>query len=139
RYGLLPLEERDGYTIIATSKISDHSALDELRVASGRDLMPALAPASEIERALKKILGVGADTLQSLDQKDEGLQVLDADKEDDRDLANAAQDASIDKFVNQLLPEGIERRATAVHSAPWEDQLLPRYRMGGVRGEANVP
>jgi len=52
RYGLLPLEERDGYTIIATSKISDHSALDELRVASGRDLMPALAPASDRRRSV---------------------------------------------------------------------------------------
>src|SRR3982750_2259976 len=55
KYGLLPLEERDGYTIIATSKISDHAALDELRLASGRDLQPALAPASEIERTLKKV------------------------------------------------------------------------------------
>ncbi len=139
RYGLLPLEERDGYTVIATSKISDHSALDELRVASGRDLLPALAPASEIERALKKILGVGADTLQSLDQKDEGLQVLDTDKDDDLDLAHAAQDASIIKFVNQILTEAIEMRATDVHIEPFEDQLRLRYRIDGVLVQANVP
>src|SRR3954470_7368984 len=139
RHGLLPLEERDGYTIVATSKISDHSALDELRVASGRDVLPSLAPASEIERCLKKTLGVGADTLQTLDQKDEGLQVLDADKEDELDLAHAAQDASIIKFVNQILTEAIDSRATDVHIEPFEDQLRVRYRIDGVLVQANVP
>ena len=68
KHQILPLEERDGFTIVATSKISDHNGLDELRLASGRDILPALATASEIDRALKKILGVGADTLQSLEQ-----------------------------------------------------------------------
>ena len=138
RHGLLPLEERDGYTIVATSKISDHAALDELRMASGRDLMPALAPATEIERCLKKVLGVGADTLQSLDQTSE-VQVLDTDKDDDLDLANAAQDASIIKFVNQILTEAIEMRATDVHIEPFEDQLRLRYRIDGVLVQANVP
>src|SRR5262245_33562087 len=75
RHSLLPLEERDGYTLVATSKISDQAAIDELRLASGRDLMPALAPSTEIERCLKKTLGVGADTIQSLDA-DTGLQVV---------------------------------------------------------------
>src|SRR5581483_4252489 len=139
RYQLLPLEERDGYTIVATSKISDHAGLDELRLASGRDLIPALAPASEIDRALKKILGVGADTLQSLDQTDAGLQVLETDQDDDLDLANAAQDASIIKFVNQILTEAIEMRATDVHIEPFEDQLRLRYRIDGVLVAANVP
>jgi general secretion pathway protein E/type IV pilus assembly protein PilB len=138
KYGLLPLEERDGYTIVATSRISDHVGMDELRLACGRDLMPALAPASEIERCLKKVLGVGADTLQSLDQES-GLQVLDADKEEDLDLAHAAQDASIIKFVNQILTEAIEMRATDVHIEPFEDQLRLRYRIDGVLVAANVP
>src|SRR5206468_9005905 len=99
----------------------------------------ALAPLTEIDRCLKRILGVGADTLQSLDQKDEGLQVLDADKDDDLDLANAAQDASIIKFVNQILTEAIEMRATDVHIEPFEDQLRLRYRIDGVLVQANVP
>ena len=37
---------------------------------------------------------------------------LDAEKDDDLDLANAAQDASIIRFVNQILTEAIESRAT---------------------------
>ena len=138
RHHLLPLEEKDGQTLVATSRITDTSGLDELRMASGRDITPALAPSTEIDRTLKKILGVGADTLQTLTAGPE-LQVLDADKEDDLDLANAAQDASIIRFVNQILTEAIESRATDVHIEPFEDALRLRYRIDGVLVEANAP
>src|SRR4051812_39736294 len=76
RHQILPLEERDGVTVVAISRLTNHGALDELRLASGRDVMPALAPAAEIDRALKKLLGVGADTLQTLNA-DGNVEVID--------------------------------------------------------------
>ena len=139
RHRVLPIEERDGITIVATSRISDSSALDELRLACGRDCSPALATSTEIDRALKKLLGVGADTLQTLNAEKSDIQVIDAVEDDDLDLANAAQDASIIRFVNQILTEAIESRATDVHLEPFEDQLRLRYRIDGVLTEANVP
>src|SRR5206468_6765220 len=99
----------------------------------------ALAPLTEIDRCLKRILGVGADTLQTLDAGASDLQVLDVDKDEDLDLAHAAQDASIIRFVNQILTEAVEMRATDVHIEPFEDQLRLRYRIDGVLVEANVP
>lgn len=139
RHQLLPLEESHGIVLVATSRISDHAALDELRMASGRDVAPALAPSAEIERTLKKILGVGADTIQTLSAEAAELQVIDAREDEDLDLADAAQDASIIRFVNQILTEAIESRATDVHVEPFEDQLRLRYRIDGVLVEANVP
>src|SRR5688500_10975919 len=138
RHRILPLEDQGGVTLVAISRFSDTAALDELRVACGRDVAPALAPSIEIERCLKRILGVGADTLQTL-SADTELQVIDADKDDDLDLTNAAQDASIIRFVNQILTEAIEARATDVHIEPFEDQLRLRYRVDGVLVQANVP
>src|SRR5687768_9362825 len=139
RHRILPLEERDGATIVATSRITDSSGLDELRLASGRDIIPALAASTEIERTLKKVLGVGADTLQTLNAEGGDLQVIDAHEDEDLDLANAAQDASIIRFVNQILTEAIESRATDVHIEPFEDALRLRYRIDGVLVEANAP
>src|SRR5687768_13682882 len=43
RHRILPLEERDGVTVVATSRITETAGLDELRLASGRDIVPALA------------------------------------------------------------------------------------------------
>jgi type II secretion system protein E len=139
RHRLLPLEERDGVTLVATSRITEASALDELRLASGRDVMPVLAPASEIERLLKSLLGVGADTLQTLTADSNELQVIDSHEDEDLDLANAAQDASIIRFVNQILTEAVDSRATDVHIEPFESELRLRYRIDGVLVQSNVP
>jgi general secretion pathway protein E/type IV pilus assembly protein PilB len=137
---LIPVEERDGAVMVATSRAFDHAGLDELRLAcGGRDLRPCLAPAAEVERAMKRFLGVGADTLQSLMKDSEDVQVIDDEDGEDLDLTKAAQDASIIKFVNQILTEAIELRATDVHFEPFEDQLRVRYRIDGELVAANIP
>jgi len=51
RHQLLPLEDRNGVTIVATSKISESTALDELRVASGRPISHRVRRGSRRERA----------------------------------------------------------------------------------------
>ena len=136
---LLPLREDNGAITVASSCLFDTAGLDELRVACDRDIRVALAPAAEIERSIKQLLGVGADTLQSLASDSNGVEILDEKSSDEVDLADAAEDASIIKFVNQVLAEGINKRATDVHVEPFEDQLRVRYRIDGVLIEANVP
>jgi len=124
---------------IVTSNVFDTAALDELRLATGLDVYPALAPSAEIERFIKKHLGVGADTLQSMGVDDDDFKVLEEQGEDDLDLSNAAQDASIIRFVNQVMAEALDLRATDVHVEPFENQLRVRYRIDGVLQEANIP
>ncbi|HZZ42471.1 MAG TPA: ATPase, T2SS/T4P/T4SS family [Tepidisphaeraceae bacterium] len=137
---LMPVEESDGTVSVATSRMFDHAGMDELRLVCGRELKPVLATTAEIERAMKRLLGVGADTLQSLMKEQEDVQVIDDDTGgEDLDLTKAAQDASIIKFVNQILTEAIEARATDVHFEPFEDQLRVRYRIDGELVAANIP
>ena len=136
---LLPLREDNGAITVASSRLFDSTGLDELRVACGRDIRVVLAPAAGIERVIKQLLGVGADTLQSLTSATDAIEVLDEDTDEDLDLADAAEDASIIKFVNQVLAEAIGKRATDVHIEQFEDQLRVRYRIDGVLVEANIP
>src|SRR3954453_9845954 len=67
---LLPLSDTADGVLVATSRVFDMAPLDELRLATGIDVLPALAPAAEIDRTAKRILGVGADTLQSMGATD---------------------------------------------------------------------
>ncbi|HWE04594.1 MAG TPA: GspE/PulE family protein [Tepidisphaeraceae bacterium] len=137
---LLPVRDEGDAVLIATYRVFDTRGLDELRLATGLELRPALSPLSEIERAAKRILGVGADTLQSMNADDDGVTVIeDADDLDLTDATNAAHDASIIKFVNQIMSEALENRATDVHVEPFENQLRIRYRVDGVLQEANIP
>ena len=138
QHQILPLEEKEGVVRVATSRLWETAGVDQLRLACGRDCQLALAPRGEIDRCLKRLLGVGADTLETLVSDSGDIQVID-ENEDDLDLSNAAQDASIIKFVNQVLTEAIELRATDVHIEPFENELRVRYRVDGELQNANIP
>jgi len=134
---LLPMRDVDGVVEIATSKLFDSAGLDELRLATGMDYRPVLAPTSEIDRAMKRLLGMGADTIQEMDEEG-GIRVLDV-KDENLDLSKAAEDATIIRFVNQILTEALLARATDVHVEPFEEQLRVRYRVDGNLVEVPVP
>jgi general secretion pathway protein E/type IV pilus assembly protein PilB len=138
--GLMPLAENGDGVAIVTSKLFDTTGLDELRLATGLDVHPVIAPSAEIDRFIKKYLGVGADTLQSMSLDDANdVKVVEEFNDENLDLSTAAHDASIIKFVNQVMAEALELRATDVHVEPFESQLRVRYRIDGVLQEANIP
>ena len=128
--GLLPLSRENGSVDIATSRLFATQGLDTLKSLTGLKLNPVLAPAEAIQREIKKRLGVGADTIDSL-KDDSSFQVVDEENFEDNDLENAAEDASIIRFVNQVLSDAIDLRATDIHLEPFEDELQIRYRIDG--------
>jgi type II secretion system protein E len=134
---LLPMKDVDGVIEIATSRLFDSSGLDELRLATGMDYRPVLAPTTDIDRAMKRLLGMGADTIQDMD-KEGSIRVLEVENEN-LDLGKAAEDATIIRFVNQVLSEALAARATDVHVEPFEDELRVRYRVDGNLVEVPVP
>jgi type II secretion system protein E len=135
---LLPLRRVDHQIEVATSRLFDPQGLDGLRALTGLRLRPVLAPAEAIQREMKKRLGVGADTIGTLDEEG-GLQVVDENAAAGTNLDEAAEDASSIRFVNQVLKDAIELRASDIHLEPFEDELRIRYRIDGVLQEVPVP
>src|SRR5882672_2305340 len=135
---LLPLKRVNGSVEIATSRLFATQGLDALKTMTGLKLKPVLAPAEAIQREMKKRLGVGADTIDTLGEE-ASFQVVDEDKDEDTDLDSAAEDASIIRFVNQVLKDAIELRASDIHLEPFEDELRIRYRIDGVLQDIPVP
>jgi general secretion pathway protein E/type IV pilus assembly protein PilB len=135
---LLPLKRHNGTVEIATCRLFATQGLDALKTMTGLRLQPVLAPREAIQREMKKRLGVGADTIDTL-AEESGLQVVDDGADEDGDLDAAAEDASIIRFVNQFLKDAIELRASDIHLEPFEDELRIRYRIDGVLQEVPVP
>jgi len=135
---LLPLRRTNGTVEIATSKLFATQELDALKSMTGLRLRPVLAPSEAIQREMKKRLGVGADTIGTLDEE-KPFEVVDEDKLEDTDLDSAAEDASIIKFCNQVLRDAIELRASDIHLEPFEDEFRIRYRIDGVLQDVPVP
>jgi general secretion pathway protein E/type IV pilus assembly protein PilB len=134
---LLPLKRLNGTVEIATSRLFATQGLDALKTLTGLNLKPVLASSEAIQREMKKRLGVGADTIDTLDEE-KGFEVVD-ENADDTDLDNAAEDASIIRFVNQVLKDAIELRASDIHLEPFEDEFRIRYRIDGVLQDVSVP
>jgi type II secretion system protein E len=134
---LLPLRRLNGSVEVATSRLFATQALDTLKTMTGLQLKPVIAPREAIQREMKKRLGVGADTIDTLGEESP-FQVVE-DNEDDTNLDSAAEDASIIRFVNQVLKDAIDLRASDIHLEPFEDELRIRYRVDGVLQEISVP
>ena len=135
---ILPLQRVNGTAEVATSRLFATQGLDTLKTLTGLKIKPVLAPAEAILREMKKHLGVGADTIDTLDE-DAPLQVVDENADEGGNLEDAAEDASIIRFVNQVLSDAIELRASDIHLEPFEDEFRIRYRIDGVLQEVPVP
>ena len=135
---LLPLQRTNGSVDIATSRLFATDGFDALRSITGLKLKPVLAPRESILRELKQRLGVGADTIDSLDD-DVNVMIVEDSTDDNVDLEQAAEDASIIKFVNQVFSDAIDLRATDRHMEPFDDELRIRYRIDGVLQSVPVP
>jgi general secretion pathway protein E/type IV pilus assembly protein PilB len=135
---LLPLRRDNGQVEVATSRLFATQGLDTLKTLTGLNLRPVLACSEAIQREIKKRLGVGADTIGTLEEE-KGIQVVD-DSAENTNLDEGAEDeASIIRFVNQVLKDAIELRASDIHLEPFEDEFRIRYRIDGDLQEVPVP
>jgi len=141
RHTLLPLSRENGSVIVATSDPFDLEALDELGSLSGCHLEPVLARREDIARLIKERLGVGGDTITEMVARRAGseIELLDAIEEDEGELAEMAQAASVVRLVNELLVEALNQQASDVHLEPRENGLTIRYRVDGILRVQPVP
>jgi len=135
---LLPLKRDNGSVEVATSRLFATQGFDALKTLTGIKLKPVLATSEAIQREIKKRLGVGADTIGTLDEE-KTIQVVDENAEN-TDLDSGEEDeASIIRFVNQVLKDAIELRASDIHLEPFEDEFKIRYRIDGELQDTAVP
>ncbi len=131
----------DGKYFAIMSDPFDTAGVDELRVVAGIEFEIALAGSVEISRYIKEVMGLGADTVQSMfdEARESGIEYLGRGDKEENDLSKDSGEASMIRFVNQILTEAIESRATDVHIEPFEHELQVRYRIDGVLQAASIP
>jgi type II secretion system protein E len=137
QYSVLPTQVTDGTLQVAVSNPFDTAMLTAVRFDARGLVRFALAPKAEIEKALKNFYGVGADTLGQMDDNDDLL--VDLDLPADKEITESDQEASVIKFVNQVIWEAFKDRATDIHFEPAEDELRIRYRIDGILHQTPMP
>lgn len=134
QYSVLPVSADDDLLQVAVSDPFDSAMMNAVRFDTRMPVQFGLATRSEIEKALKKYYGVGAETLDELGEESMELEIA-ADKE----ITEDDQEASVIKFVNQIIWEAFKDRATDIHFEPQEDELRIRYRIDGILHQTPMP
>lgn len=137
RNHLAPIARENGTLKVATSDPFNLYVFDEIKLLTGLEVRPVLAPRAEIGKVIKDHYGVGGDTIEEMAGEDD-LSFVGSD-DDSQDLLQMAQEASVIKLVNEIILEAINERASDIHIEPFERTLSIRYRIDGVLQEAAVP
>ncbi|HTR40909.1 MAG TPA: GspE/PulE family protein [Pseudomonadales bacterium] len=135
QYSIMPSALENDELQVATSDPFDAAMASAVRFDAHMPVRFALAPKLEIEKALKKYYGVGAETL---DEMEEG-ETMELEIANDKEITADDQDASVIKFVNQIIWEAYKDRSTDIHFEPSEDELRIRYRIDGILHQTPMP
>jgi type II secretion system protein E len=137
RKRLVPVKRFNGTLQVATSDAFDLYSFDEIKLMTGLNIQPVLAPKDDIEKVIKTHYGLGGDTLDEMvGPEDSGGSGV---TEVSEDLMEMAQEASVIKLVNEIIVEAVAERASDIHIEPFEHHMSIRYRIDGVLQEAPVP
>jgi len=139
-YRMLPLEIANGRLRVAVAGESNRDALDDLRESYGVELDLEPVPPGELTEAIRRTFAEAESVVELVRDLDatlggagEGGEDLLADV---RDLANQPP---VIRFVNLLIREAHDTRASDIHLDATHDGLRIRSRIDGVLSELPSP
>jgi type II secretory ATPase GspE/PulE/Tfp pilus assembly ATPase PilB-like protein len=140
QHQLLVAGETDGALQILTFDPFDVLAKQRLAQTLDQPVRWAMHTRRDIVQALRRSYGIGADTFEEILEGREDDEILDHLRDEVQELdAEEDSEASVVKFVNQIMREALLERATDIHFEPINEALRIRYRVDGMLHEVPVP
>ncbi|HKS37060.1 MAG TPA: ATPase, T2SS/T4P/T4SS family, partial [Verrucomicrobiae bacterium] len=128
---------------IALADPLNPAVIDELAYVTGKEVQMVVADPAQIEAAINKHYGEESESVSDI------LKELGADADIAKEVAEAAaggadledlaNEAPIIKFVNLVLFQAVQDRASDIHFEPFEDEFKIRYRVDGALYEMTPP
>ena len=138
QHHILPIEMKDKTVVLATYDLFNSVGRQLASQLLKGPVEWVLVPRAQILRAMKTVYGVGAETFDEILKANRSFEST-QDIEGATDLNADDPEASVVKFVNQIIREAILERATDIHVEPLENDLRIRYRIDGILHEVAVP
>ncbi|MFW5995915.1 MAG: GspE/PulE family protein [Halanaerobiaceae bacterium] len=138
-YNIIPLEVNEDHIKVAMTDPFDLIAMEDIKLASGFNVKPFIASASEIKQAINRLYAVADseanEIFNTLLEKQESSQEL-----NDPELEQGINDAPIVRLTNIIIGQAIQLRASDIHVEPGPKNVRVRYRIDGVlRENMTVP
>jgi type IV pilus assembly protein PilB len=143
-HGALPVEMSGTTLRVALVDPFDLHAAEDLRFALGKDIHVVVSPSDQIEDLIKQHYGTDTtsmdEVLKQLGQAGELLSVSGGREGDGEAAVEAEANATpIIRFVDLILYQAIQDRASDIHFEPFENEFKIRYRVDGALYEMSPP
>jgi type IV pilus assembly protein PilB len=130
RHYALPIAHLDGKLVVAMADPANVFAIDDIRSTTRLEVKPVVATKSDVLAAIDRFHRGDAE----MNELASGFQ--DTDQGDALStITEVVEDAPIVKFVNILITQAVQDRASDIHIEPAEKDLRVRFRIDGVLHE----
>jgi type IV pilus assembly protein PilB len=133
RHEVLPIGIAGDYLMVAMVDPGDVFALDDVRAASKMQARAVVAERSDLRAAIDRYLRADneiSDLTTAMEEESGSKEVALSDTSEAHE-----DDAPIVRFVNLLISQGIQDKASDIHIEPGEHDMGVRYRIDGVLHE----
>jgi type IV pilus assembly protein PilB len=119
----------------------DHRAAEDLRFALGKDVDVVVAPTEQIDNRIKEYYGADTTSMEEvLKQLGEAGDLLQIRGDETAAAVEAEANATpIIRFVDLILYQAIQDRASDINFEPFENEFKIRYRVDGALYEMSPP
>jgi general secretion pathway protein E len=138
QHHILPIEEKENSVVLATYDLFNSAGRQLVTQLLKKPAEWVLVPRAQLLRAMKTLYGVGAETFEEILKTNRDFELL-HEGEIATDISADDPEASVVRFVNQIIREAIAERATDIHVEPLENDIRIRYRIDGILHEVAVP
>ena len=140
-HGALPIEMSGNALRVALVDPFDQHAAEDLRFALGKDIHVVVSPPEQIENLIKQYYGTDTSSMEEvLKQLGEAGELLQLREGDGAAAVEAEANATpIIRFVDLILYQAIQDRASDIHFEPFENEFKIRYRVDGALYEMAPP
>lgn len=136
-HGALPVGVRDGTLQVALIDPLNAQVPEDLHFALGRNIQVVVAPLQQIEDLLKQ--HYGTDTASMNEILAQMSEVSEADLASESGVEAEANSAPIIRYVDLILFQAVQDRASDIHFEPFESEFKIRYRVDGALYEMAPP
>ena len=134
RHQILAVGYRNGSPVIAMANPSNVFAMDDLRTVLGRDIVTVVSSPRQITDYISRMYRHDKEASDAATRAAASQTKLDTatERAELTDLHAVTDDAPIVKYVNLILRQALQERASDVHVEPSVDDLRIRFRIDGV-------
>jgi type IV pilus assembly protein PilB len=130
-HNVIVIANDDGTPVVAASNPTDVFAMDDLRTIMGRPFIVVVATRSQISSYIGRAFNSGGDAADMAMEASRGFDGSESESGVD-DIQAVTEEAPIVRYVNLLILQALNERASDIHVEPTTSELRIRYRIDGV-------